>query len=103
MVGTAVYQVGRASLIHPKNFRALKPGVQQTCPPAESGARMPAMSPWIWNSGMMLTPRSCAVKASAVRMLRAEAQTFRCERGTILGREVVPEVWSTRAMSPGSA
>ena len=30
IVGTAVYQVGRTSLIQPKNFRALKPGVQHT-------------------------------------------------------------------------
>ena len=28
MVGTAVYQVGRHSAIHAKNFSALKPGVQ---------------------------------------------------------------------------
>ena len=45
MVGTAVYQVGRASAIQEKNFRALKPVVQQTSPPADSGARMPAIRP----------------------------------------------------------
>ena len=30
MVGTAVYHVGSASFIQPKNFMALKPGVQYT-------------------------------------------------------------------------
>ena len=103
MVGTPVYQVGFTSSIQPKNFSALKPGVQDTWPPAESGARMPAIRPWMWNSGMMLRPRSSAVKASAVRMLRAEAQTLPCVSGTIFGREVVPEVCSTSAMSSVSA
>jgi hypothetical protein len=45
MVGTAVYQVGLASSIQPKNFSALKPGVQNTCEPAASGASTPAMRP----------------------------------------------------------
>ena len=103
MVGTPVYQVGRSLSIQPKNFSALKPGVQDTCPPAESGARMPAISPWMWNSGMMLSPRSCAVKPRLSRMLRAEAQTLACVSGTIFGREVVPEVCSTSAISPACA
>src|SRR5262245_2059395 len=45
IVGTAVYQVGCVSPIQPKNLSALKPGVQQTSPPTESGARMPAIRP----------------------------------------------------------
>ena len=45
IVGTAVYQVGLASSIHVKNFSALKPGVQNTAEPADSGASTPAMSP----------------------------------------------------------
>ena len=45
MVGTAVYQVGLASFIQPKNFRALNPGVQKTWLPAASGASRPAISP----------------------------------------------------------
>ena len=45
MVGTAVYQVGLASSIQPKNLRALKPGVQNTCEPAANGASTPAMRP----------------------------------------------------------
>ena len=36
------------------------------------------------------------------RMFIADAQTLRCDRGTIFGRDVVPEVCSTRAMSSGS-
>ena len=47
MVGTAVYQVGFASSIQPKNFSALKPGVQNTRPPADSGASVPAIRPWM--------------------------------------------------------
>ena len=34
IVGTAVYQVGRASRIQPKNFIASKPGAHQTEAPA---------------------------------------------------------------------
>ena len=45
MVGTAVYQVGFASSIQAKNFSALKPGVQKTLPPRDSGASRPAISP----------------------------------------------------------
>ncbi len=103
MVGTAVYQVGWHSSIQPKNFSASKPGVQNTCEPADSGASTPAMRPWMWNSGMMLRPRSAAVKASDLRMWRAEAHRFCCDSGTIFGREVVPEVCSTMATSSGSA
>ena len=36
-------------------------------------------------------------------MLRAEAQMLRCDSGTIFGRDVVPEVCRTSAMSSGSA
>jgi hypothetical protein len=36
-------------------------------------------------------------------MFFAEAQRLLCLRGTILGREVVPEVCRTKAMSSGSA
>jgi hypothetical protein len=43
------------------------------------------------------------VKASVLRMLRAEAQRFFCDSGTIFGREVVPEVCSTMATSSGWA
>ena len=77
MVGTAVYQVGRASSIQPKNFSALNPGVQNTPPPRDSGARMPAISPWMWNSGMMFRPRSASVSSSVVAILPAEAATLR--------------------------
>src|ERR1051325_11778587 len=45
IVGTPEYQVGCTSVIHEKNLRALKPGVQHTSPPAESGAVSAAVSP----------------------------------------------------------
>jgi hypothetical protein len=95
IVGTAVYQVGLASSIQPKNFSALKPGVQNTCEPAASGASTPAIRPWMWNSGMMFSPQSVAVNCSVLRMLLADAARLPCDSGTILGREVVPEVCST--------
>ena len=47
MVGTAVYQVGLASSIQAKKRSALKPGVQNTRPPADSGASTPAIRPWM--------------------------------------------------------
>ena len=103
MVGTAVYQVGLHSSIQPKNFSALKPGVQNTRPPAESGASTPAMSPWMWNSGMMLRPQSEADRASVSAMLPAETLTLRCDSGTILGRDVVPDVCRISAISCGCA
>src|SRR5215471_16502648 len=49
MVGTAVYQVGWTSLIQEKNLSALKPVEQHTWHPAESGASVAAMRPWMWN------------------------------------------------------
>ena len=103
MVGTAVNQVGRASSIQAKNFSALKPGVQNTMEPADSGVSTPAIRPWMWNSGMMLSPRSAAVKARVRAMCWAEAHKLACDRGTILGREVVPEVCSTMDTSDGWA
>ena len=45
MVGTAVYQVGRASSIQLKKRSALKPGLQKIEAPAESDDRTAAISP----------------------------------------------------------
>ena len=103
IVGTAVYQVGFASSIQPKNFSALKPGVQNTCEPADSGASTPAIRPWMWKSGMMFRPQSVGTNFSVARMCCAEAARLRCDSGTIFGREVVPEVCSTIDTSSGSA
>ena len=103
MVGTPVYQVGRASAIHEKNLSASNPGGQHTWPPADSGAKSPAIRPWMWNSGMMQSPRSSAENPSVAQMLPAEATRFRCNSGTILGRDVVPDVCSTSAASSGVA
>jgi hypothetical protein len=92
MVGTAVYQVGASSSSHWKKRRALKPGVQTTLAPAESVASTAAIRPWMWNSGMMLRQRSPAASDSVRRMCCAEAARLAWLRGTIFGREVVPEV-----------
>ena len=64
MVGTAVYQLGWDSSSQAKNFSALKPGVQTTLPPAAMVESTAPISPWIWNSGMMLRQRSAGVRAS---------------------------------------
>src|SRR5690606_6751200 len=99
MVGTAVYQVGWASSSQAKNFSALKPGVANTLAPADRLDATAAIRPWMWNSGMMLRQRSSGVSAKVSRMLRAVAQMLRWLSGTVLGRDVVPEVCSTSAMS----
>ena len=103
MVGTAVYQVGLASSISAKNFSALKPGVQNTAPPRESGAERPAISPWIWNKGITLSALSFSESSSEVAMLPAEVQMLAWRSGTIFGREVVPEVCRMSATSWASA
>src|SRR5882757_10082556 len=99
MVGTAVYQVGFTSSSQAKKRSALKPGVQLTDAPEASDDRTAAIRPWMWNSGMMLRQRSLGFSASAPPMWRAEAARLAADRGTILGRAVVPDVCSTRAVS----
>ena len=91
MVGTAVYQLGLASSIQAKNFSALKPGVQNTCEPAASGANTPAIRPWMWNSGITFSARSDGVSARCSAMCRADATRLAWVSGTIFGRAVVPE------------
>ena len=102
MVGTAVTQVGAVPSSQAKKRSALKPGVQITAAPASSDASTPAISPWMWKSGMMLRQRSPGSSESQPEMLRADAQRFAPVSGTILGRDVVPEVWSTSAASSAS-
>ena len=92
-------QVGAIPSSQAKKRSALKPGVQITVPPASSEASTAAISPWMWKSGMMLRQRSPGVSASQAEMLRAEAQRLAPVSGTILGLDVVPEVWSTSAAS----
>ena len=101
IVGTAVYQVGLHSFIQPKNRSALKPGVQKIWLPTAIGASTPAISPCIWNSGMMCSSRSDGPSRSVLLMLHAEAHTLRCDSGTIFGRDVVPEVCRISATSSG--
>src|SRR5205823_4687810 len=103
IVGTAVYQVGWAASSQAKKRKALKPGVQNTDAPAASDESVAAISPWMWNSGMMFMQRSAGVSASVWLMWRAEAVRLLWLSGTCFGREVVPEVWSTSAISSGWA
>ena len=103
MVGTAVYQVGRTSSSQWKKRSALNPGEQCTCAPAASEESTAAIRPWMWKSGMMFRQTSSGVSCSAPMMFRAEAVTLRWSSGTIFGREVDPEVCSTRATSSGCA
>src|SRR6185437_4359810 len=101
MVGTAVYQVGFTSSSQAKNLSALKPGVQWTLAPAASEDSVAAIRPWIWNSGMTLRQRSAGVSWSVTPICRAVAAMLAGDSGTILGRDVVPDVCSTNAMSSG--
>ena len=103
MVGTAVSQVGVIPSSHAKTRSALKPGVQITQAPAWSEAITPAISPWMWKSGMMLRQRSPGRREIQSAILRADAQRLAPVSGTILGRDVVPEVWSTSAASSSSS
>ena len=52
---------------------------------------------------MMTSPRSFAVSARDFRTFSADAAMFLCASGTIFGRDVVPDVCSTSAMSSGVA
>ena len=57
----------------------------------------------MWNSGMMFRPQSVALNCSVRLMWVALAARLPWLSGTILGREVVPEVCSTIDTSPASA
>jgi len=103
MVGTAVYQLGRAASSQPNTRSASKPGAHQIEAPAARLDEIAASRPWMWNSGIMFMQRSAGVSASEAPMWRAEAATLRCSSGTILGREVVPEVCRISATSSGPA
>jgi cytochrome c oxidase cbb3-type subunit 1 len=58
----------------------------------------------MWNSGITFMQRSASVSLSDVWICCAEAATFDCSKGTILGRDVVPEVCRISATSsaPGA-
>ncbi len=103
MVGTAVYQLGFTSSNQRNTLSASKPGEQCTEAPACSDDSTAAISPWMWNSGMMLRQRSAGSRRRVAAMCPAEAQRLAPLSGTIFGREVVPEVCSTSAVSPGPA
>ena len=59
----------------------------------------------MWNSGMTFSDLSALVSRNESAIPTAEHARLRWRSGTILGREVVPEVCSTNATSsgPGSA
>ena len=104
MVGTAVYQVGRASSSQRKKLSALKPGVHTTL--AAGGKRGEHRR----DQAVDVEERHdveaavCRRRARASRRCgRAEAATLAWESGTSFGREVVPEVWRRSATSSGSA
>ena len=99
MVGTAVYHVGVASSIIAKKLSALNPPVQKTEDPAASEADTAAKSPWMWNRGMTFRHRSADVSARLSRIWWADAATLDYNSGTILGRDVVPDVCRISAMS----
>ena len=61
------------------------------------------MSPWMWNSGMTSRQRSSSVSPSDAAMLAADAERFAWVSGTSFGLDVVPEVCSRSATSPGWA
>jgi len=50
---------------------------------------------------MIFRQRSSGVSLSEAQIFSAEQHKLCCVNGTILGREVVPEVYRTRAISPG--
>jgi hypothetical protein len=78
---------------------AEKPVVQMTVAPPTSEVHSPATRPWMWKSGMTLQTLSAGDSESVRTMAVAEAIRFRLVKGTIFGREVVPDVWSTKATS----
>src|SRR6056297_4087787 len=101
MVGTAVYHVGRASFMLLKKFSALNPVEHQIDAPADSEAATAASSPWMWNNGITFMQRSSDTSVSESAICCAEAVTLDCSNGTILGRDVVPEVCRISATSSG--
>ena len=87
-----MYQVGAPSFSRAKNLSGLNPGEQYTVAPALRLAGVAPISPCIWNSGMMFKHRSEAVSSRVFLILLALAQIFAWVRGTIFGRDVVPDV-----------
>ena len=103
IVGTAVNHVAPPALSQEKKRSALKPGAQNTLPPAASDDSTAAINPWMWNSGMTLRQRSPGPSASAAAICRADAARLAWVSGTFFGREVVPDVCSASAASSGAA
>ena len=55
----------------------------------------------MWNIGNMCRQRSAGPSSSERAMFRAEAARLRWLSGTVRGKALVPEVWSTSAISSG--
>ena len=98
-----MYQVGRNSVSQPKNAVALKPGVQTTLEPAASAARIPEIKPCPWKRGSTLSRRSRDPSSRLIPTLRADRQTLAWVKGTVFGRDVLPEVKRMNASSAHDA
>ena len=95
---------GRLHLVQPgeelERVEARRAGHAARPPPATTAP--PAIRPWMWNSGMMLRQRSSGVRRERRGdVLRRGGRRCAGDSGTILGRDVVPEVCSTSATSSG--
>src|SRR5579862_5356528 len=99
MAGTAVYQVGRNSASQPKNCVTSKPDVQTTLDPAASPASRPEIKPCPWKIGSTFSNRSRGPSDKWEPTLPADRQTLACVSGTVLGRDVVPDVRRMNASS----
>ena len=98
-----MYQVGRNSVSQPKNAVGSKPGVQTTLEPAANAATRPEIKPCPWNRGSTLSNRSRDRSARLVPTLWADRQTLAWVSGTVLGRDVLPEVKRMNASSAPDA
>ena len=98
-MGTAVYQVGFASSKLEKKERALKPDEHQIEAPTDNEAETAAISPWMWKRGITFKHLSAEDRDKDWAIFDADAAIFDCNKGTILGLEVVPDVWRIKATS----
>ena len=98
-----MYQLGADASNQLNTFKALKEGQQNTEPPAATEDNTAAINPWMWNSGIIFIHLSEFESDKVAPMCFAEEVILTCDSGTIFGRDVVPEVCNTKAMSSGSA
>ena len=92
-----MYQVGRNSVSHSKKASGSKLGVHTTVDPAANAVSSPEIRPCAWNNGSTLSNRSTASSCNTAPALWADWQTLACVKGTIFGRDVVPDVIRMKA------